>query len=204
VQRTPPRQDPTHIPASTVDRPAGRSAPAEPAGGWLLGWQLSRMQVVILSQPGDSRPRDSRGLLQPASSAGWNQDPLCRARTRSRTCCIFTGVGARGQGGHCAGHSCNPCGRSRGRLPQLRRFPWPRRCVSIFLDKKNIRYIGESQSNRPPKRTQRPAHQPRRCPPTAVPPQRSRRCGLPSPSSPPPPCTHRSPPSALSCSSPQI
>eukprot|EP01047_Picozoa_sp_COSAG01_P010244 COSAG01_NODE_431_length_17124_cov_26.577386_7_plen_233_part_00 len=31
------------------------------------------------------------------------------------------------------------------------------RCVSIFLDK-NRRYIGKSQSKRPPKRTQRPPH----------------------------------------------
>jgi hypothetical protein len=33
------------------------------------------------------------------------------------------------------------------------------RCVSIFLDK-NRRYIGKSQSKRPPKRTQRTPHQP--------------------------------------------
>jgi hypothetical protein len=36
--------------------------------------------------------------------------------------------------------------RDRGR--------WPRRCVSIFLDK-NKRYIGKSQSQRPPKKAQR-------------------------------------------------
>jgi hypothetical protein len=49
-------------------------------------------------------------------------------------------------------------GRLRCRCATAARLawaPWPRRCVSIFLDK-NIRYIGKSQSNRPPKRTQRP------------------------------------------------
>jgi hypothetical protein len=40
--------------------------------------------------------------------------------------------------------------------PQLTRV----RCVSIFLDE-NRRYRGKSQSKRPPKRTQRPPHQPR-------------------------------------------
>jgi hypothetical protein len=42
----------------------------------------------------------------------------------------------------------------------------PRRCPSISRDK-NRRYIGKSQAQRPPKRTQRPPHRPagehRRC-----------------------------------------
>jgi hypothetical protein len=32
------------------------------------------------------------------------------------------------------------------------------RCVSLFLDNKNRRYIGKSQSKRPPERTQRTPH----------------------------------------------
>jgi hypothetical protein len=41
--------------------------------------------------------------------------------------------------------------------------PAPGRCVSIFLDQ-NRCHIGKSQSKKPPKRTQRPPHQPRRAP----------------------------------------
>jgi hypothetical protein len=40
--------------------------------------------------------------------------------------------------------------------------PAPRvRCVSMLLLDKNRRYIGKSQSKRPPTRTQRPPHRPK-------------------------------------------
>jgi hypothetical protein len=47
--------------------------------------------------------------------------------------------------------------QASGKLRAVRCRVADRRCVSIFLDK-NRRYVGKSQSKRPPKRTQRHAH----------------------------------------------
>eukprot|EP01049_Picozoa_sp_SAG25_P012258 SAG25_NODE_1630_length_2648_cov_6.231463_1_plen_192_part_00 len=98
---------------------------------------------------------------------------LCASAPACCLCLMKTvggGKGVKGGMRHAARTLHRGAGRAGAVVDLVGQDAGRGRCVSIFLDK-NRRYIGKSQSERPPERTQRPPHQ------TA---QASSMCGEPS------------------------
>jgi hypothetical protein len=90
--------------------------------------------------------------MQASSSSSPPWTPIASRRCRwqwSRSACRRPWAGR-------PGRRAGWRGRTGRRTCRSARTGWSR-CVSILLDK-NRRYIGKSQSQRPPKRTQRPPH----------------------------------------------